>query len=380
MTTMTDGWKTKLHALSDLQPDRRKLRALVESDRRPLSDVSDAAGSRNRLVAGIVALVVFAGAFSLVWIGIGDPFAGPVDARSSQPTEPGPPASSGQVIGYHGLVLTVPASWAINDERCGTPSSDTVLRDLGGIRLCLNPRPTGIDSVELVEDPGRQLQDFRGTDSFTNPNGVKIEQGRVPDEPGTAIYVPDVDVLMLIDTVSETRAEAIVDSIELSNTDPAGCAMREMQLDPPASSEPLPAMHEMLIPGSPSAIAICHYGDNWLLSSAKLTGDELSRFVSVVNGLAEGSVHAPADSYDPSFCDEPSTEGGERGSGYIVWVFGIDPAPVPLWAHVGICGDLGIANGAREGQLTPEVAKLLNEPLHHGYVMPGRLVPGPSAS
>jgi hypothetical protein len=377
---MTDGWKTKLHALSELEPDRGKLRTLVEGDRRPLSDVSDAAGSRNRLVAGIVAVVAFAAAFSLVWVSIGDPFAGPVDAPSTQPTQPGPSASSGQVIAYHGLVLTVPASWSINDERCGTPTSDTVLRDLGGILGCLIPRPAGINSVELVEDPGRHLQEFRGTDSFTNPNGVKIERGRVPDEPGTAIYVPDVGVLMLIDTLSEERAEAIVDSIELSNTDPAGCAMREMQLDPPASYEPLPAMHEMLIPGSPSTIAICHYGDNWLLSSVKLTGEELSRFVSMVNGLAEGSVHAPADSYDPSICDEPSTEGGERGSGYIVWLFGIDQAPVPLWAHVGICGDLGIANGAREGQLTPEVAHLLNEPLHHGYAMPGRLVPGPSAS
>jgi hypothetical protein len=36
----------------------------------------------------------------------------------------------------------------------------------------------------------------------------------VPDEPGgTAIYVPDVGVLMFIDTLSEERAEAIVDSI-----------------------------------------------------------------------------------------------------------------------------------------------------------------------
>jgi hypothetical protein len=151
-----------------------------------------------------------------------------------------------------------------------------------------------------------------------------------------------------------------------------------MQLEPPASYEPPAVMHDVLIPGSPTAIAICHYVDNWLLSSATLTGEELSTFASVVNGLQEGSVHAPADTYLHSQCHEPSTDGGELGSGYIVWVSGIDQAPVPLWAHVGICGNLGIANGAREGQLTPRFAKLLNAPLHHGYVMPGRLLPGPS--
>ena len=56
---------------------------------------------------------------------------------------------------------------------------------------------------------------------------------------------------------------------------------------------------------------------------------------------------------------------------------GFQPEPVRLWAHVGICGGLGIENGAREGQLTPLFAKLLHAPLHAGYVMPGRLIPGP---
>jgi hypothetical protein len=358
---MTDGWKTRLHVLSRQEPDEGKLRSLVEGGHHPLRDVPETTGAGGRLVAGIVAFAVFAGAFSLI-----------LNSESDVP------APTEQVIGFHGLLLTVPASWAINDQTCGTPKHDTVLRDLGGVLLCLIDRPRGISSVELMDDPAYWLPKIQQLDTLTNPNGVRLERGKVPDRPDIAIYAPAVDVLMFINTVSGGQSKAIVDSIELADIDPNGCAMREMQLDPPASYEPPAAMRDVLIPGSPSGIAICHYVDNWLLSSATLTGEGMSNFVGVVNGLQDGSVRAPTDTYDHSMCDEPSTAGGERGSGYILWISGLDPAPVPLWAHVGICGDLGIANGAREGQLTPEFAKLLNEPLHHGYVMPGRLVPDPS--
>src|SRR3954463_5023731 len=51
--------------------------------------------------------------------------------------KPGPTAAAEQVIGFHGIEITVPASWAMNDLRCGTPMADTVIRDTGGNTLCL---------------------------------------------------------------------------------------------------------------------------------------------------------------------------------------------------------------------------------------------------
>jgi hypothetical protein len=117
-----------------------------------------------------------------------------------------------------------------------------------------------------------------------------------------------------------------------------------------------------------------------LVSSVTLRDQEMTDLVRVVNGLPEGFVHAPPSTYDPSFCNEPSSAGGEVGSGFVLWVSEVGSAPFALWAHVGICGHLGITNGARDGQLTPDLAAALNKPLHAGYVMPGHLVPDPPSN
>jgi hypothetical protein len=372
---MRNGWKTKLRVLGAQEPDQQRLRRLVEGGSRSLAGGEPS--TRSRAAAAVLAVVVCAGVVSLVWFGIGGQL-GPPSVGSATPTPSGAPAPTEQEIGYHGLLVTVPASWTINDQHCGTPKSDTVLRDLGGVLACLIPRPPGISSLLLAEDASSSYSRFQRTDTITNANGVRLERGRLPDDPGVAVYVRAVDVFMVIDTVTAAETKSIVESIRLADVDPNGCAMRESQLEPSGAYEPPASMHDVMIPGSPSSIAICHYVDRWLRSSAMLEGDLLSEFVEVVNGLAEGTAHAPIDTYDPSFCDEPSSEGGELGSGYVLWVHGIEPDPVPLWAHVGICGDLGIDSGARQGRLTPLFAKLLNRPLHVGYVMPGRLLPGPA--
>ncbi len=319
---MTEGWEAKLRSLSEQEPDEEKLRRLVDGGHRPLSDVPENPGTRSRLVAGMVALVVFVVGSSLVWSSMGGLPPPTGDTPSVEPSGSDVPAPSEQVIGYHGLLLTVPASWTINDEACGTPKSDTVLRDLGGVLACLLPRPPGISSVELLDDPSSSLPQIQQEASLTNSNGVRLQRGTLPDRGGIAVYVPAVDVLMLIDTVADAQTQEIVDSIELADVDPNGCVMREQELAPPASYEPPATMRDVLIPGSPTAIAICHYVDDWLRSSASLKGEDLSRFADVVNGLEEGFVYAPTDTYDPSFCNEPSTDGGELGAGYVLWVHG----------------------------------------------------------
>jgi hypothetical protein len=290
------------------------------------------------------------------------------------------PNSTGQVIGYHGLDVTVPASWKINDTTCGTPQSDTVIRDQGATTTCLVPRPPGINSLELVDNPDYWQPKMQSVLPLTNPQGVQLDRGTIPDRPGAAIYVPDVHVLMFVDTVTDSETNAIIDSIQLADTDPNGCAMRAMDLDPSASYQPDASMKDAMIPGSPSTIAICHYVDHWLMSSVTLKDQEMTDLVRVVNGLPEGFVHAPPSSYDPSICSEPSSAGGELGSGFVLGVSEPGSATLPLWAHVGICGHLGITNGARDGQLTPDLAAALNKPLHAGYVIPGRLAPDPPSN
>ena len=329
---------------------------------------------RRRLGAIGVSTLITLGSLVLL-IGTLKPGGSQPPVGSGTPSGSVIPTSTGQAIGFHGLEVTVPASWAINDTTCGTPQSDTVIRDEGATTTCLVSRPAGISSLELVDNPQYWRPKMRSVRTLTNPHGVQVERGIVPDRPGATIYVPEVHVLMFVDTVTDAETNAIVGSIQLADTDPNGCAMREMELDPLPSYRPGAPMNDVLIPGSPSTIAICHYIDHWLVSSAALTGQEMTDLVGVINALPEGFVHAPPSTYDPSLCSEPSSAGGELGSGFVLWVGEAGSAPLPLWAHVGICGHLGITNGVRDGRLTPDLAAALNGPLLAGYVMPGRLVP-----
>lgn len=294
----------------------------------------------------------------------------PPSSTAVSPTE--------QVIGFHGLLLTVPSSWKINDTTCGTPQGDTVVRDQGATASCLAGRPPGISSVEFVDDPDYWLSQIDSSmKAFTNSNGVHLESGTVTGRRDLAIYVPSTGALMLFDVASGAESNAIIDSIQLADTDPNGCAMHETQLDPPPSYVPPASTQVAMIPGSPTSIAICHYVDGWLASSASEMGSEMDDLLRVVNAVPEGFVHPPADTYDPTQCDQSFAGGGERGSGLILWVNEPDAPPAPLWAHVGFCGHLGITNGSRDGQLTPELAAALYGPLHAGYAMPGRLIPDP---
>jgi len=354
-------------------------RPRTASDPASIAGIARKRRRRRRIGAIAVSTLITLGSLVLL-IGALKPEGPHPSIGSSMPSGSVIPTSTGQVIGFHGLDVTVPASWKINDTKCGTPQGDTVIRDTGGMPLCLVNRPSGISSLELVDNPEYWQPKMQSIRTITNPHGMQLERGTVPDRPGVAIYVPDAHVLMFADTVTDVETNAIVDSIQLADTDPNGCAMRETELDPPTSYQPEASMKDALIPGSPSTIAICHYVDHWLVSSVTLTGQEMTDLVGVVNALPEGFVHAPPSTYDPSICSEPSSAGGELGSGFVLWVSEPGSATTPLWAHVGICGHLGITNGARDGQLTPDFAAALNKPLHAGYVMPGRLIPDPSSN
>lgn len=352
------------------------------ADATPIARVAARRRRRQRLSVIALSAVIAVGSLAFVMVALTPRGSKEGPGGSGTPSSTQIPASTDQVIGFHGLEVTVPASWKINDTWCGTPQSDTVVRDQGATNSCLVPRPPGISSLELLEGPGYWRPKMLSVRTVTNPHGVELERGTISDRRGVAVYVPAVHVLMFVDTVTDDETRAIIDSIQLADTDPNGCAMHEMQLDPPTSYQPQTSMQDTMIPGSPSAIAICHYIDHWLVSSATVTDQEMTDLVRLINGLPEGFAHAPPNTYLPSECDEPSSAGGELGSGFVLWVHEPDAAPVPLWAHVGICGHLGITNGAREGQLTPPLAAALNGPLHAGYYMPGRLIPdrpsGPS--
>src|SRR5438445_9979369 len=236
----------------------RWYRPRTASDPASIAGIARKRRRRRRIGAIAVSTLITLGSLVLL-IGALKPEGPHPSIGSSIPSGSVIPTSTGQVIGFHGLDVTVPASWKINDTKCGTPQGDTVIRDTGGMPLWLGNRPSGISSLELVDNPEYWQPKMQSIRTITNPHGMQLERGTVPDRPGVAIYVPDAHVLMFADTVTDVETNAIVDSIQLADTDPNGCAMRETELDPPTSYQPEASMKDALIPGSPSTIAICHY-------------------------------------------------------------------------------------------------------------------------
>jgi len=265
-----------------------------------------------------------------------------------------------QMVGFHGVVLTVPGSWHINDARCGTPVADTVIRDEGSTPLCLVPRPKGVSSVELLADPASWTAQLRQASAMTNAHGVHLRRGAVSGR-GDAVVVPAVGVVLFVQTPSAKTAQRIIDSVQVVDTDTTGCAMRQSTLNPP----PGPALRgapfrhynvRYVIPPQVASIAVCHYIDGWLASSTTVTGAPLADLVHRADSPPAGFAPAPGSDYLPNACR----------SGFVLQAHYDGQPDLLLWAHVGSCGLLGITNGLRSAPLTPALARAITSPLHIG--------------
>jgi hypothetical protein len=80
------------------------------------------------------------------------------NSRAGSATEDDPSAASpsstsfpsrSRLVGVGHVAVAVPAQWATNRVRCGTPRQDTVVIDQSVVEMCLMPRPAGVDSVTL---------------------------------------------------------------------------------------------------------------------------------------------------------------------------------------------------------------------------------------
>lgn len=284
------------------------------------------------------------------------------------------PPTIDQIVAFHGLEISAPPSWQINATRCGTPILDTVVRDEGGVPACLISPPPRVSSVKLqVLPPANTL--MQHVHAVTNAHGVHLDRGEA-DNGVTGVVVPDVRVLMFIDTISASQTEQIIDSIQLPDVDANGCAMRHPVLDPPAKYQPAEkaSLAAAVIPIGARGIAICHYLDNWLASSTTVTGDQLTRLVRAADDAPPGFARPQPGTYAPEICTQSSAQGGEQGSGFVLTAHYPERPDVTLWVHIGFCGNLGITNGVRSGRLTADLVEAVATPLHTGVGFPGDLV------
>jgi hypothetical protein len=91
-------------------------------------------------------------------------------------TSPGVVPAEMRLVGVGHAAIAVPKGWATNKEHCGTPQADTVIYDLGAVFLCLMPRPSGVESVELASGKPA-IFDFHADETF-EIDGVPAERQR----------------------------------------------------------------------------------------------------------------------------------------------------------------------------------------------------------
>ncbi|MEV0287861.1 MULTISPECIES: PASTA domain-containing protein [unclassified Kribbella] len=106
-----------------------------------------------------------------------------------------------RLVGVGHAAIAVPAEWGTNKERCGTPTADTVMFDVGAVHLCLSPRPAGVESVWILDGKTRFFK-FVADETF-QLDGVRAERQRTSCVSESfkkvtvcsgAVYLPSLDV------------------------------------------------------------------------------------------------------------------------------------------------------------------------------------------
>jgi len=187
--------------------------------------------------------------------------------------------------------------------------------------------------------------------------GHPARQGhdRLPDGHSRVVLViPDLDVAVIATSRDAALARRIVASTTIRPVDAAGCH------DPIARLRPgRPARHgtaARLVPASPTAGAVCRYTDLRLERSTALTAQQLGHLVGILDGLPAGTSR-PGGGYGitTDSCQE------EERRGFVLRFDYASGPPVEVVVHIGSCGQLSAANGARTTKLSPELVTTLIE-------------------
>jgi hypothetical protein len=126
----------------------------------PLDALRAGATRRRRRRATVVSLATAAAVVAVVggvsWISSpGTSPKSPAAPAASAPTGTGtgigPVPAGMRLVGIGRVAVAVPEAWPTNKENCGTPMEDTIMIDRGGMNQCQQPRPSGVESVELTE-------------------------------------------------------------------------------------------------------------------------------------------------------------------------------------------------------------------------------------
>lgn len=279
-------------------------------------------------------------------------------------------------ITYRHLAITIPSSWIVDNQRCGTPLGNTILLP-GPVFLCYIPRPPGISWAKFV--PADAPDEFKAA----HRRALSVGGHRAYELTGTyeklqAIFVrvPDASAGILIISPHGDLAAQLAQTLRFVDVDAHGCPA-ESRYEPLSALPPpeMPGARTTLVPGTPTEIVVCGYQQNLLFQGGEISAGGLGAAVTTLNGLPHGlsrDAHPePAcGSNPPDQLDEP-----DFAEWFAVLVHYADAPDLLLHARVGMCGNLGITNGAATGQSTPALLDHVLSAVGMSTDGPGRVVP-----
>ena len=364
----------------------------------PDDPIAPVPASRHRigLLAGAAAasvVLIAAGAIALRDSGTGRadrsgaPLSSPTGLHSSA-SSPGPPS---QQVTYHRLAVTVPASWPINDAVCGIPRGDTVLVP-GPTSQCLVPRPPGITWVQLTtagpfyQDPSYgPLRDRRVQAIEVHGLPATRTTGSLRDGDAVVyVSVPGADAGAIVYSPSRAKADAIARTLQVVDMDANGCATHAPYRALPRYPAPAdPAARRSLVPGHPVSMVVCGYVGTGLVGSAEAATADLPRDLTLLGSLPPGYSIDPTVTPRRDTCStfaDPAAALDPDGPVWYTVLVGYEHAPtLVLHARVGICGYLGLTNGAFAAQRGSGTALIeFLEIAHAGAEYRTHVVPAPN--
>lgn len=217
---------------------------------------------------------------------------------ATEPTEV-PPGQ--RAVSWHGVQVFVPAGWKLYDLRCHEPQSSTVV--VPGFRNdCGSSYVPGLTVVEF----------HAGSDPAPGSRSVEVSGQRghrgtepLEEEPGVraVLALPDLDVTVSVRSTEEAIAQAMLDTVQVVDEDVNGCLTRLAGTAPPEPD--VPGAAERVIPGTPTRVSLCEYGDLRLEHSGTLNPQEVQALQEVLDAAPEGtSPSRSGSSVSPDLCPE----------------------------------------------------------------------------
>lgn len=220
-------------------------------------------------------------------------------------------------VDFHGLAIDVQSTWPLDATQCGHPVRDTVVLP-GPVPACAGPRFASVSSVEFVED---QFAGLRGTLTGVETGTFSLDGERATRLTGrrdtfvVAVIVPAVLAQVVISSPSRALARSRAATLTLTGVDSNGCPSRAANTSvvPTGSRPSRPGAADVLIPATPSQIAVCRYVATRIEQSTNLNTGRRASFVAALNALPQGLSRTDINTYLPELCRTPPTSAGSFG-------------------------------------------------------------------